>query len=280
MARYKSLRYNWWKRKHVYQHYRNTETVVVPQNCYCKGSRHCRLSHVACFCKISPQITPAIKAYQAWQLLQLTFPISKQRAKKAEKRERQRLRKGLFWSCSVGRESVWCKTDGYVWNTPLAKPGPGLWPNLDLPPSKSQCPLPCFLPTLSPSSLTLLIHSFLFLIFLLFQACCAASVPHGKHTSIITNPSLCKMKINNCFSPPLPSFTVIDAKWSVASKGLLAKSEGLLHLFLNWYANLFPQLGIYILEKAGLQNWAECKQTNSWAQGVWIYPVGLLHMRN
>lgn len=226
--------------------------MVVPQNYYCKGSRHCRLSHVACFCKISPQITLAIKDtkhrfIKPCSSCSLPFQ-SPNSVLKRQRRERQRLRKGLFWSCSVGRESVWCKIDGYVWNTPLAKPGPGLWPNLDLPPSKSQCPLPCFLPTLSPSSLTLLIHSFLFLIFLLFQACCAASVPHGKHTSIITNPSLCKMKINNCFSPPLPSFTVIDAKWSVASKGLLAKSEGLLHLFLNWYANLFPQLGIYILE--------------------------------
>lgn len=152
-------------------------------------------------------------------------PCQSPHTKKQRKRERQSLRKKWFWSCSVGWGRV-CDA------RPMAMSEILLWPDLDSG-SKPKCPLPSLQPTLSPSSLTLLIHSLLFLLFLLFQACCAASVPDGKHTSIITNPFLCRMKINNCFSPSLSSFTVIDAKWSVVSEGLLAKSEGLLYLFLN-----------------------------------------------
>lgn len=177
-----------------------------------------------------------------------TLPITKHCAKKQRKRERQRLRKRWFWSCSVGRGSVEKVCDA----RPMAMTVILLLQDLDSG-SKPKHPFPSLHSTLSNSSLTLLIHSLCFLLFLLFQACCAASVPNGKHASIITNPPLCRMKINNCFSPFLSPFAVIDAKWSVASEGLLAKSEGLLHLFLNYYANLFPLLGIYTLQWAGLQ---------------------------
>ncbi len=118
----------------------------------------------------------------------------------SRERNRQSWGELALQSWSVGR-SGWCKPSGSSWNPPQARPRP--WAEVKtsllvwcMPLRKETSRLPSLPPQHMVSTRWWITRSSCWFL-LLFRACCAASAPEGKRTSILTNPALCRMKINN-----------------------------------------------------------------------------------